>query len=153
MSTAARYLDLLAQLGLAASTAGGLAAAIRVTSEHISMREQFGRKIAQFQAVAMQMADAYLPSRMLDNLLRAASWQLETGDWDAAAQALVAAELMITDHVRTAFANCLHVSGATGLDRDFPLHRYFTNYLATTHVLGGHEAALDRAGDLALERI
>lgn len=149
---AARYLDLLAQLGLTAITAGGLSAAIKVTAEHISMREQFGRKIAQFQAVAMQMADAYLPSTMLDNLLTAASWQLETGDWAEAAQSLAAAELMITDHVRTAFANCLHVSGGTGLDRDFPLHRYFTNYLATTHVLGGHDAALERAGELALER-
>jgi alkylation response protein AidB-like acyl-CoA dehydrogenase len=46
--------------GLCATQAGVSAEALRLTAAHVSEREQFGQKIATFQAVAQRAADAYI---------------------------------------------------------------------------------------------
>src|SRR5262249_61665423 len=46
--------------GLCAVQAGVCAEALRLTAAHVSDREQFGQKIATFQAVAQRAADAYI---------------------------------------------------------------------------------------------
>ena len=46
--------------GVCATAAGVCAEALRLTAAHVSEREQFGHKIATFQAVAQRAADAYV---------------------------------------------------------------------------------------------
>ena len=62
---AASYLRDLAGAGLAVTAAGVLAGARDLTADYVKGREQFGRVLAEFQAVALQMADVYVVSRTL----------------------------------------------------------------------------------------
>jgi alkylation response protein AidB-like acyl-CoA dehydrogenase len=46
-----------------AQASGVLAGALRLTTEYIRTRKQFGRALAEFQAVTMQIADVYIAGR------------------------------------------------------------------------------------------
>ena len=63
---AARLLRELAVAGLCVSAAGVVAGARDLTASYVKGREQFGRQLAEFQAVAQQVADVYIASRTLD---------------------------------------------------------------------------------------
>ena len=96
--TAAAVADLyqLAVAGACAVADGALAAALELTTEHVRTREQFGRPLATFQAVAQQIADVYATARTLHLATMSACWQLDTGrdaarDTDVAAYWLAAA--------------------------------------------------------------
>ena len=65
--------------GACAVADGALAAALDLTTEHLRTREQFGRPLATFQAVAQQIADVYANARTLHLVTTSACWQLDTG--------------------------------------------------------------------------
>src|SRR5258708_6324476 len=46
-----------ATAGAVATASGALDAALRLTTEHVKSREQFGRALAEFQAVTMEVGD------------------------------------------------------------------------------------------------
>ncbi len=58
-------LYLLAAAGAAAMADGAVAGALDLTARYVATREQFGRPLATFQAVAGQAADVYITSRTL----------------------------------------------------------------------------------------
>ncbi|MDP3893731.1 acyl-CoA dehydrogenase family protein, partial [Nocardioides sp.] len=62
---AARLLREHALAGLLALGGGVLAGARDLTAGYLTERVQFGRRLAEFQAVAMQIADVYVASRMV----------------------------------------------------------------------------------------
>jgi alkylation response protein AidB-like acyl-CoA dehydrogenase len=145
---AAVHLEQSALLGLCVTAAGYLERAITLTAEHIKNRRQFGRAIAEFQAVTMQVADAYIAQRTLDNVCLAAAWRLAAGA--DVRRDLAAASYLVCHDLVPALFTCQHLHGGTGLDLDHPLHRYFTGGLAAGQFLGGTEAVLDAAADRVL---
>ena len=58
-----RDLYLLAVAGACALIDGAVAGALALTRDHVATREQFGRPLAAFQAIAQQSADVYIASR------------------------------------------------------------------------------------------
>ncbi|MBF6202470.1 acyl-CoA dehydrogenase family protein, partial [Nocardia cyriacigeorgica] len=50
--------------------------ALTLTAEHVRTRHQFGRPLAEFQAVAQQVADLYVVSRTLHVAAESACWAL-----------------------------------------------------------------------------
>ena len=65
--------------GLCATQAGICAEALRMTAAHVSEREQFGQKIATFQAVAQRAADAFIDTEAVTLTSRQAAWLLANG--------------------------------------------------------------------------
>lgn len=145
---AAAHLEQSALLGLCVTAAGFLERATSLTAEHIKNRRQFGRVLAEFQAVTMQIADAYVAQRTLDNVCLAAAWRLAQGA--DVRRDLTAAGYLVCHDLVAALFTCQHLHGGTGLDLDHPLHRYFTGGLAVGQFLGGTEAVLDAAADRIL---
>ncbi len=80
----------LALAGACCLADGALSAALTLTTAHIAAREQFGRPLATFQAVAQQIADVYIAARTLHLATLSACWRLATGR-EAAADLDVAA--------------------------------------------------------------
>src|SRR5262249_5809877 len=62
--------------GLCAMQAGVCAEALRLTAAHVSEREQFGQKLATFQAVAPRAADAYIDTQAVTLTPPHAPWRL-----------------------------------------------------------------------------
>ncbi len=130
--------------GLCALQAGISAEALRLTAAHTSEREQFGQKIATFQAVAQRAADAYIDTEAITLTARQAAWRLGAGlDAD---DALDAAKFWAAEGgFRVAHA-AQHLHGGIGVDTEYPLHRYFRRTRQIELTLGGAAQHLVRLG-------
>ncbi|WP_182523587.1 acyl-CoA dehydrogenase [Nocardioides dongkuii] len=140
---AARVLREHAVAGLALLAGGLVTGARDLTAEYVRNREQFGRVLAQFQAVAMQVADVYIASRTLDLAAANAAWRVGQGI-DATDDLAVAAH-WVTTEAPAALRTCHHLHGGMGVDITYPLHRYFSWVTDIVHALG------TRAEDVAVE--
>ncbi|PRX51193.1 hypothetical protein B0I33_101346 [Prauserella shujinwangii] len=132
--------------GVAALGDGALAGALALTTSHLGSREQFGRPLATFQAVAQQVADVYIASRTVHLAALTAAWRLASGlDPDAD---LDVAAYWLTEEAPRALAACHHLHGGIGVDADYPLHRYSALVKDLARAAGGAATRLDRLGDL-----
>ncbi|MEU8249909.1 acyl-CoA dehydrogenase family protein [Nonomuraea sp. NPDC048916] len=131
---------------VAAQASGVLAGALELTTEYIRTRKQFGRVLAEFQAVTMQIADVYVAGRALDVAVWSAAWRL--GEGLPAEEDLAVAAFHVGEAVRALYT-CQHLHGGLGLDVTYPLHRYFAQAKHLAHLLGGQDAQLDLIGALA----
>src|SRR5205085_4967990 len=58
---------------------GLVAGALALTAGYIKERVQFGRKLAEFQAVAVQIADVFVVARMVALAAESAAWRVAEG--------------------------------------------------------------------------
>ena len=130
---AARLLRELAIAGLCLTAAGVVAGARDLTASYVAGREQFGRKLAEFQAVAQQVADVYIAARTITLAADNAAWRIAEG-LDVADDLAVAA-YWTTTQGPAALRTCHHLHGGMGLDRTYPLHRYFSRITDIAHAL------------------
>lgn len=138
-------LDRFAVAGAAAVADGVLAGALQLTADHLRARQQFGRPLATFQAVAQQIADVYVVARTVHLAAVSAAWRLSNGR-DAAEDLAVAAYWLATE-VPRALQVCHHLHGGLGVDITYPLHRYFSHGADLARFVGGSAARLDALGD------
>jgi 3-oxo-4-pregnene-20-carboxyl-CoA dehydrogenase alpha subunit len=130
--------------GACAVADGVLAGALDLTTDYIRHREQFGRPLATFQAVAQQIADVYATARTLHLASISACWQLDTGR-DASRDIDVAA-YWLAEHGPAALRTCHHLHGGLGMDVTYPLPRYSALMTDLVAFLGGAAHGLDRLG-------
>jgi alkylation response protein AidB-like acyl-CoA dehydrogenase len=126
---------------------GALAAALALTTDHVRTRQQFGRPLATFQAVAQQIADVAIASRTLHLATLSACWRLDTGR-EAGSDADVAAYWLAAE-VPAAMRACHHLHGGTGMDVSYPLHRYSALAKDLVSLVGGADYRLGLLGDRA----
>jgi len=137
----------LAAAGAAASADGAIAGALALTTSYLAAREQFGRPLATFQAVAQQVADVYITGRTLHLAAISACWRLATGR-DAGDDADIAA-YWLAQEAPAALRTCHHLHGGVGLDISYPLHRYSALINDLARFVGGAEYRLDLLGERA----
>ena len=141
---AASLLRRLAITGLCLTAAGVLTGARDLTADYVKGREQFGRKLAEFQAVAQQIADVYIASRTVSLAADNAAWRLAEGldptDDLAVAAYWTCAEGLPALHI------CQHLHGGMGVDETYPLPRYFSWITDLTHALGGLTLTAEAVG-------
>ena len=137
-------------VGLCAMQAGVVARALELTARYARDREQFGRPIGSFQAVAQRLADAYIDVEGAWLTMWQAAWLLATRAHDDAevAAAIATAKFWAADAGHRVAHTAVHVHGGTGIDASYVLHRYFTAAKRAEFTLGGATAQLLRLGDL-----
>ena len=115
--------------------AGACAAALALVAEYTKTREQFGKPIATFQAVGQRAADAYVDTEAIRLTAWQAAWRI--GQGLPADKEVAVAKFWAADGGQRVVHAAVHLHGGVGVDRDYPLHRYF---LMTKHIeltLGG----------------
>jgi acyl-CoA dehydrogenase len=137
-------------VGLCATQAGVVGRALELTSQYARTREQFGRPIGSFQAVAQRLADAYIDVEAVWLTMWQAAWLLDTRPHDdaEAAAAVATAKYWAADAGHRVAHTAVHVHGGTGIDASYVLHRYFTAAKRAEFTLGGATAQLLRLGGL-----
>ncbi|GGK59950.1 acyl-CoA dehydrogenase family protein [Nocardia camponoti] len=128
----------LAAMGAAAD--GLLTGALSLTAEHVRTRRQFDRPLAEFQAVAQQVADLYVVSRTLHVAAEAACW------CNATAEDLDIVAYWAADQLPRAMQRCHHLHGGLGVDICHPMHRYYSQAKDLARQLGGADLRLDLLG-------
>jgi alkylation response protein AidB-like acyl-CoA dehydrogenase len=124
--------------------AGVCKQAVALTAEYAKTREQFDRPIATFQAVSQRAADAYIDAEAVQLTSRQAAWRLSEGL--PASDEVAIAKFFAADAGQRVVHAAQHIHGGTGVDRDYPLHRYFLLAKQLELSLGGATAQLLRLG-------
>jgi alkylation response protein AidB-like acyl-CoA dehydrogenase len=118
--------------------------ALQMTAEYTKTREQFDRPIATFQAVGQRAADAYIDTEAVRLTALQAAWRLEEG-LPATAEVAVA-KFWAADGGQRVVHAAQHLHGGIGVDRDYPLHRYFLWAKELELTLGGATPQLLKLG-------
>lgn len=104
---------------------------------YIQEREQFGRKLAQFQGLQWQLADKYTEMEAARLLLMQAAWQKDAGM--AFGPAASMAKLYASEKANEACYVALQMHGGVGYTREFPLERMSRDVRITTIYEGTSE--------------
>ncbi|MHB8438018.1 MAG: acyl-CoA dehydrogenase family protein [Acidimicrobiales bacterium] len=135
-----------AMAAMCVEVAGACQAALKLTATYTSERKQFDKPVATFQAVGQRAADAYIDTEAVKLTAWHAVWRLANGL--PAAEEVAVAKFWADDGAQRVVHGAQHLHGGVGVDRDYPLHRYYllTKHLALT--LGGSTSSLLRLGNL-----
>jgi 3-oxo-4-pregnene-20-carboxyl-CoA dehydrogenase alpha subunit len=134
----------LAVAGACCVADGAVAGALELTTAYVKSREQFGRPLATFQAVAQQIADVYVTARILHLATVSACWRLD-GGLDAASDVDVAG-YWLAEHAPIALRTCHHLHGGIGMDITYPLPRFSALITDLVSLVGGATYRLDLLG-------
>ncbi|MET7679318.1 acyl-CoA dehydrogenase family protein [Streptomyces sp. NPDC005423] len=144
------WMRALLACGTCALALGLGSAVLRMTSEYVGKREQFGFPVATFQAVAVQAADRYIDLRAMEATLWQATWRIASGAQGAlpAAADIAVAKIWASEGVRRVVQTAQHLHGGFGADTDYPLHRYHAWAKHLELSLGPAAAHEEALGDL-----
>jgi len=120
--------------------------ALSLTAEYTKARKQFGQPLATFQAVGQRQADAYVDTEAIRLTAWQAAWRISAG-LPAAESVAVAKYWAATAGQRVVHA-AAHLHGGMGVDRDYPLHRYFLYAKQLELSLGGSSYQLRSLGKM-----
>jgi len=101
----------LARLGAAAELLGIMEESLAMTIAYLNLREQFGRKLASFQALQHRAASMYVDIEVCRSLIFEAC---RAGDALTAASAAAAAKLRATEASLRVTKDCIQLHGAIG---------------------------------------
>ena len=93
---------------------GGLETALSRATAHVAAREQFGRPLAEFQAVRFAVADAVVSVRGLTELAKFTVWRLDAAVPEARAVDALVLRLHACDVARDVLRTCHQLLGALG---------------------------------------
>ena len=133
-----------ATAALAVTAIGICEEAVRMTAEYTKTREQFDRPIATFQAVGQRAADAYIDTEGIRLTAWQAAWRLSEGL--PASTEVAVAKFWAADGGQRVVHAAQHLHGGMGVDRDYPLHRYFLWAKKLELTLGGATQQLLKIG-------
>ncbi|MFB6178706.1 MAG: acyl-CoA dehydrogenase family protein [Halorientalis sp.] len=109
--------------GVAAQGVGIAKGAADAALQYAQEREQFGRPIAEFQAIQHKLADMYTKIEAARNLTYKAAWQVDQGE-DITKLASMAKEY--ASRVAVDVANeAVQIHGGAGYVDDFPVERFY----------------------------
>ncbi|MDG2333315.1 MAG: acyl-CoA/acyl-ACP dehydrogenase [Myxococcota bacterium] len=109
--------------------------ALRLTAEYTKSRKQFGQPIATFQAVGQRQADAYVDTEAVRLTAWQAAWRISANL--PASEAVAVAKYWAAEGGQRVVHSAAHLHGGMGVDRDYPLHRYFLYAKQLELSLGG----------------
>ncbi len=135
-----------ATTALCIEEAGACATALELTAEYTKTRVQFDKPIATFQAVGQRAADAYVDTEAIRLTAWQAAARLAAG-LPAASEVAIAKYWAAEGGQRVVHA-ASHLHGGVGVDRDYPLHRYFLLTRQIELTLGGASESLRRLGKM-----
>jgi butyryl-CoA dehydrogenase/acyl-CoA dehydrogenase len=121
MSLAMRTLD-HTRVTIAAQALGIAQGALDLASSYVKEREQFGKKIADFQGIQFMLADMAMKLEAARQLTYAAAARSERGDPDLTYFS-AAAKCFASDTAMAVTVDAVQLLGGYGYTRDFPAER------------------------------
>lgn len=118
--TAERFFHAMA-LARACQIGGAIDAALALSAEHVTQRQQFGRPLAKFQAIQQQMAVLVEEAAAANAAAEAAACAFDAGDGSFE---MAAAKLRANRAAGEAASIAHQVHGAIGFTREYDLQRF-----------------------------
>jgi alkylation response protein AidB-like acyl-CoA dehydrogenase len=111
------------RVNIAACSLGGARAALDAARGHVLERKQFGKKLANFQALQFMLADMATELEAARLMVRRAARSLDASDPDATMHCAMA-KRFATDKCYDIVDRALQLHGGYGYLKDFPIERH-----------------------------
>jgi alkylation response protein AidB-like acyl-CoA dehydrogenase len=141
-----QWIELRTQAAMCMMMAGAARTSIELAAAYTKERQQFDRPIATFQTVSNRAGDSYIDTEAITLTAWQAAWRIDQGL--PAEDAVSIAKWWAADAGFRVVHAAVHVHGGVGVDRDYPLHRFFVMARQMELTLGNgeeHLAALGRS--------
>lgn len=148
-AAAFNFLENAAFASLSSQALGLCDVMMRTSASYTSEREQFGVKIATFQAVGQRAADCYIDVECLRGVTQQAVYSVDVGN--AADEDCLIAKIWAGDALHRISHAAQHLHGGMGVDRDYPLWRYCIWAKHLELQLGSSARLTERLGDSIAE--
>jgi alkylation response protein AidB-like acyl-CoA dehydrogenase len=125
------------RIGIGAQAVGIAHAAYEVAHAYALERRQFGRRIADFQAIQWKLADMATEIEAARLLVHRAAWLRDLGRPHAEAGAM--AKLFASSVARRQTAEAVQVLGGYGYTKEFPVERFYRDAKITEIYEGTNE--------------
>ncbi|HCG7307349.1 TPA: acyl-CoA dehydrogenase family protein [Vibrio parahaemolyticus] len=112
------------RINIATSSVGTAQQALNQATQYMLERKQFGKSLAQFQALQFKLADMATELVAARQLVRYAASKLDLGDSDATTYCAMA-KRFATDVGFQICDQALQIYGGYGYIKEYPLERYF----------------------------
>jgi hypothetical protein len=111
------------RINIAACSLGGARACLEAATAHLGERRQFGRKLAEFQALQFEIADMATELDAARLMVHRAAARLDAGDPHATMHCAMA-KRFATDACFAVVDRALQLHGGYGYIKEFPIERY-----------------------------
>ncbi|AYF72670.1 acyl-CoA dehydrogenase [Nocardia yunnanensis] len=141
-----------AQASLCAESLGAMEEALRLTTEYLKTRKQFGVTLSKFQTLTQRAANMYVSLELARSMSLYATAAVADGSADAVAASR--ARLQVGRSGRHIGQEAIQMHGGIGITSEYPVSHYVARLTAIARTLGGdleHLRVLsDRVGDYTL---
>ena len=124
-----------AQAALCAEAVGVMEEALRLTTDYLKSRKQFGVPLAKFQALTHRAADMYVALELARSMSLYATLSLADGVVDPVVASR--AKLRIGRSARLIGQEAIQMHGGIGMTDEYPVGHYTARLTAIEHTLGG----------------
>ncbi|CCW10178.1 acyl-CoA dehydrogenase family protein [Rhodococcus aetherivorans] len=123
-----------AQAALCAEAVGALAETLRLTTDYLKQRKQFGAPLARFQALTHRAADMYVLLELASSMSLYATMALADGIVDPTIASR--AKLQVGRSARKVGQEAIQMHGGIGITAEYPVGHYVSRLTAIEHTLG-----------------
>ncbi|MGA9872460.1 MAG: acyl-CoA dehydrogenase family protein, partial [Rhodococcus sp. (in: high G+C Gram-positive bacteria)] len=125
---------------LCAEALGAMEEALRLTTDYLKARKQFGVPLAKFQALTFRAADMYVLLELARSMALYATMNL--ADDVVAPKVASRAKLQISRSARKLGQEAIQLHGGIGVTAEYPVGHYVSRLTAIEHTLGGADEHL-----------
>src|SRR5271166_6144662 len=148
-SSAIRNAIVRIQSALCAEAVGAMEEALRLTTDYLKTRKQFGVTLNTFQTLTQRAADMYVSLELARGMNLYAAMSIADGNLDPVVAAR--AKLQIGRSGRHIGQEAIQLHGGIGMAAEYPVGHYAARLTAIEHTLGSSEDQLhvliDQVGD------
>lgn len=124
-----------AQASLCAESVGAMAEALRLTTEYLKTRKQFGVTLSKFQTLTQRAASMYVSLELARSMSLYASASLADGDPDPVVASR--ARLQVSRSGRHIGQEAIQMHGGIGVTAEYPVGHYAARLTAIERTFGG----------------
>jgi alkylation response protein AidB-like acyl-CoA dehydrogenase len=137
------------QSALCAEAVGAMEEALRLTTDYLKTRKQFGVTLNTFQTLTQRAADMYVSLELARSMNLYAALSIADGNFDPVVAAR--AKLQIGRSGRHIGQEAIQLHGGIGMTAEYPVGHYAARLTAIEHTLGSTQDQLhvliDQVGD------
>jgi alkylation response protein AidB-like acyl-CoA dehydrogenase len=128
------------QSALCAEAVGAMEEALRLTTEYLTSRKQFGVPLSNFQALTQRAADMYVSLELARSMNFYAAMSIADGNFDPVIAAR--AKLQINRSGRHIAQEAIQLHGGIGVTAEYPVSHYAARLTAINQTLGAADDQL-----------
>ncbi|MFG1791577.1 acyl-CoA dehydrogenase family protein [Nocardia sp. NPDC049149] len=132
---AIRAVQALAQASLCAESVGAMEEALRLTTDYLKQRKQFGVTLSKFQTLTQRAANMYVSLELARSISLYATAALADGVDDPVVGSR--ARLQISRSARHIGQEAIQMHGGIGVTAEYPVGHYVARLTAIERTLGG----------------